>query len=199
MSDKQSQEKIDILRAVGAQKSMCVPQRSRPDHPDSYYSVAERLNKEIPNSVWCNQYDNLANRQAHYDTTGPEIWKQTGGTDHPLLHRRGHGRNHQRHGEVPEGEEPRHPDLGRGLLRVGIQEVPRDGGVRREGDLSLTSPRASARTSCPPTWTSTSSTSLKRSRTRTALMTTRELAKKEGLFLGYSCGSAFQGLAPTQG
>jgi len=77
-SDKQSKEKIDILRAVGAEVHVC-PTEVAPDHPDSYYSVAERLHKETPNSVWCNQYDNLANRKAHYETTGPEIWQATEG------------------------------------------------------------------------------------------------------------------------
>ena len=56
MSDKQSKEKIDILRAVGAEVYVC-PTNVEPEHPDSYYSVAERLHKETPNSVWCNQYD----------------------------------------------------------------------------------------------------------------------------------------------
>jgi cystathionine beta-synthase len=46
--------------------------------------VAERLSKEIPNSVWLNQYDNLSNREAHYESTGPEIWNQTDGKDHPF-------------------------------------------------------------------------------------------------------------------
>jgi len=77
-SDKQSKEKFDILKAVGAEVIVC-PTNVTPDDPRSYYSVAERLSKEIPNSVWLNQYDNLANRQAHYESTGPEIWKQTEG------------------------------------------------------------------------------------------------------------------------
>ncbi len=77
-TDKQSKEKIDILKAVGAEVIVC-PTNVEPDDPRSYYSVARRLNKEIPNSFHCNQYDNLANRLAHYETTGPEIWKQTDG------------------------------------------------------------------------------------------------------------------------
>jgi len=77
-SDKQSKEKFDILRAMGAEVIVC-PTNVTPDDPRSYYSVAERLNKEIPNSYWCNQYDNLSNRQAHYESTGPEIWDQTDG------------------------------------------------------------------------------------------------------------------------
>lgn len=77
-SDKQSKEKIDMLKAVGAEVIVC-PTNVEPDDPRSYYSVAERLSKEIPNSAWLNQYDNLSNRQAHYETTGPEIWRQTEG------------------------------------------------------------------------------------------------------------------------
>ena len=77
-TDKQSKEKIDILRAVGAEVIVC-PTNVEPKDPRSYYSVAERLSKEIPNSYWCNQYDNLSNRLAHYESTGPEIWEQTEG------------------------------------------------------------------------------------------------------------------------
>jgi len=77
-TDKQSQSKADILRALGAEVIIC-PTNVEPEDPRSYYSVAARLSKEIPNSFFCNQYDNLANRLAHYETTGPEIWKQTEG------------------------------------------------------------------------------------------------------------------------
>lgn len=77
-SDKQSKEKMDILRALGAEVIVC-PTNVTPDDPRSYYSVAEKLSKEIPNSCWLNQYDNLSNRQAHYESTGPEIWEQTDG------------------------------------------------------------------------------------------------------------------------
>ncbi|HCL83594.1 MAG TPA: cystathionine beta-synthase [Chitinophagaceae bacterium] len=77
-TDKQSKEKSDILKAVGAEVIFC-PTNVEPDDPRSYYSVARRLAKEIPNSFYCNQYDNLANRLAHYESTGPEIWKQTDG------------------------------------------------------------------------------------------------------------------------
>jgi cystathionine beta-synthase len=77
-SDKQSKEKFDILRAHGAEVIVC-PTNVTPDDPRSYYSIAEKLSKEIPNSYWCNQYDNLSNRQAHYESTGPEIWAQTEG------------------------------------------------------------------------------------------------------------------------
>lgn len=77
-TEKQSKEKFDMLRALGAEVHVC-PTAVEPEDPRSYYSVAKRLAKEIPNSVWMNQYDNLSNRQAHYESTGPEIWRQTEG------------------------------------------------------------------------------------------------------------------------
>jgi cystathionine beta-synthase len=77
-TDKQSKEKFDILRAMGAEVIFC-PTNVAADDPRSYYKVAERLSKEIPNSFWANQYDNLSNRKAHYESTGPEIWEQTEG------------------------------------------------------------------------------------------------------------------------
>lgn len=77
-TDKQSKEKMDILKAMGAEVIVC-PTNVEPEDPRSYYSVARRLSTEIPNSFWCNQYDNLSNRQAHYESTGPEIWEQTDG------------------------------------------------------------------------------------------------------------------------
>lgn len=77
-TDKQSKEKIDLLKALGADVIVC-PTNVHPDDPGSYYSVAKRISTEIPNSFWFNQYDNLSNRQAHYESTGPEIWEQTAG------------------------------------------------------------------------------------------------------------------------
>jgi cystathionine beta-synthase len=78
MADKQSKEKVDILRAVGAEVVVC-PTAVEPDDPRSYYSVSKRLAQETPNGWYVNQYDNPSNALAHYESTGPEIWKQTNG------------------------------------------------------------------------------------------------------------------------
>ena len=78
IADKQSKEKIDILRALGAEVVVC-PTHVEPDDPRSYYSVSKRLSEETPNSWYALQYDNLSNTQAHYESTGPEIWEQTDG------------------------------------------------------------------------------------------------------------------------
>ncbi|MBS1619912.1 MAG: pyridoxal-phosphate dependent enzyme [Bacteroidetes bacterium] len=77
-TDKQSKEKVDILRALGAEVIVC-PTNVAHDDPRNYHQVGERLAKEIPNSFFANQYENLSNRKAHYLTTGPEIWDQTDG------------------------------------------------------------------------------------------------------------------------
>ena len=78
MPDKMSREKISLLRAYGAEVVIC-PTAVEPESPESYYSVSDRLAEEIPGGFKPNQYANMANPQAHYDTTGPEIWEQTGG------------------------------------------------------------------------------------------------------------------------
>ncbi|MCD0467825.1 pyridoxal-phosphate dependent enzyme [Flavobacterium sp. ENC] len=78
ISDKQSKEKMDILRAVGAKVVVC-PTDVEPTDPRSYYSVSKRLALETPNSWYVNQYDNMSNSLAHYEQTGPEIWRQTDG------------------------------------------------------------------------------------------------------------------------
>ncbi|PYQ81636.1 MAG: cystathionine beta-synthase [Acidobacteria bacterium] len=77
-TDKQSKEKIDALKAFGAEVIVC-PTNVDPEDPRSYYSVSSRLEKEVPNAWKANQYDNLSNSAAHYEQTGPEIWDQTDG------------------------------------------------------------------------------------------------------------------------
>jgi cystathionine beta-synthase len=79
MPDKMSQEKISLLRAYGAEVVIC-PTAVAPESPESYYRVADRLAEEIPGAFQPNQYFNAENPKAHYETTGPEIWRQTDGT-----------------------------------------------------------------------------------------------------------------------
>ena len=77
-TDKQSKEKVDLLKALGAEVIVC-PTAVEPEDPRSYYSVAKKLAREIPNSYYPNQYDNPMNPEAHYQTTGPEIWEDSEG------------------------------------------------------------------------------------------------------------------------
>src|ERR1700740_625779 len=78
ITDKQSKEKVDLLKVFGAEVIVC-PTAVAPDDPRSYYSVAKKLAREIPNSFYPNQYDNSTNPGAHYQTTGPEIWEDSEG------------------------------------------------------------------------------------------------------------------------
>src|SRR6476620_9001858 len=78
MPDKMSKEKIDLLRAYGAEV-VVAPTEVAPESPESYYRVADRLTEEIPGAFQPNQYKNQANPEAHYRTTGPELWRQSGG------------------------------------------------------------------------------------------------------------------------
>src|SRR5690242_14389322 len=83
-TDKQSKEKVDALRAFGAEVIVC-PTDVDPEDPRSYYSVSSRLVRETPNAWKANQYDNLSKAQAHYESTGPEIWEQTEGKVNHLV------------------------------------------------------------------------------------------------------------------
>ncbi|MEY3941846.1 MAG: hypothetical protein RIR07_732, partial [Bacteroidota bacterium] len=192
MSDKQSKEKMDVLRALGAEIYVC-PTNVSPEHPDSYYSVARRLNSEIANSFFPNQYDNLSNRQAHYETTGPEIWEQTqgrithfvvgvgtGGTisgvaqylkeKNPDIQIWGidtYGSVFKKYHETGEFD----PQEIYGYITEGIGEDI----LPKNVDFSLID-------------------RFEKVTDRDGALAARELARREGLLLGYSCGSAFQGL-----
>jgi cysteine synthase A len=75
--DNQSPEKMELLRTLGAQVRPVPPKPYR--DPDNYQKIAGRLAAELPNAIWANQFDNVVNRQAHYETTGPELWRDAGG------------------------------------------------------------------------------------------------------------------------
>jgi cystathionine beta-synthase len=84
MPDKMSQEKVRLLKAYGAEVVIC-PTNVPKESPESYYSVADRLEREIPNAFQPNQYYNMENPQTHYDWTGPEIWRQMDGKMHVFV------------------------------------------------------------------------------------------------------------------
>lgn len=191
-TDKQSKEKADILKAVGAEVIVC-PTNVLPEDPRSYYSVAKRLATEVPNSFHCNQYDNLANRQAHYESTGPEIWNQTEGKITHLVCTAGTGgtvtgtaqylkeknpniqiwaidvygsllTKYFRTGEVDMGEV--HPYISEGF---GEDFVPQNYDMKVIDHFEQVTDKDGA-------------------------VMARRLAKEEGLFCGYSAGSCLQGL-----
>ncbi len=135
-TDKQSKEKIDALRAFGAEVIVC-PTNVDPDDPRSYYSVSSRLERETPNSWKANQYDNLSNSAGALRADRPGDL----GTDRRARHAPRLGRRHGRHDlgrrPVPEGTEPGDQGLGHRHLRVGAEEVQGDRRRRQERDLSV--------------------------------------------------------------
>ena len=122
-----SQEKVRLLKAFGAEV-IITPTAVPPDHPDNYVMMAKRIAHETPNAILANQFYNDANPQAHYDTTGPEIWEQTEGRDHALRLRGGHGRHDHRRRALPQGEESEDSDHRRRSGRARFS--PRCGGPR---------------------------------------------------------------------
>src|ERR687895_2557934 len=105
MPDKMSQEKISMLRAYGAEVVIC-PTAVDPDSPESYYSVSDRLAEEIPGAYKPDQYSNMGNPEAHYETTGPEIWEQTGGDIDALVIAVGTGGTNSRPRRYLKGQNP---------------------------------------------------------------------------------------------
>lgn len=196
-TDKQSKEKFDILKAVGAEVIVC-PTNVEPDDPASYYSVAKRLAREIPGAYLCNQYDNLANRLAHYETTGPELWRQTDGKITHFVSTAGTGgtvtgtamylkemnpdiqvwaidaygsllTKYFRTGEVDMNEV--HPYISEGF---GEDFVPANFDMQVIDWFEQVTDKDGA-------------------------LMTRRLAREEGLFCGYSAGSCLQGLLQLKG
>lgn len=191
-TDKQSKEKVDILRALGAQVYVC-PTNVEPEHPDSYYSVARRLANEIPNSIHFNQYDNLANRLAHFEQTGPEIWEQTDGKITHLIVATGTGgtvtgtaqflklknKNIQVWAIDPQGslltKYFRTGEIDMNEVKPYLTEGVGEDFVPKNYDMSVID-------------------HFEQTNDKDSAIMARKIAREEGIFVGYSCGSALQGL-----
>lgn len=191
-TDKQSKEKIDVLKAMGAEVIVC-PTNVRPDDPDSYYSVARRLSKEIPNSFFPNQYDNLANRQAHYETTGPEIWEQTEGKITHFVVGVGTGGTIS---GVAKYLKEKNPDIKIwGIDSYGsVFKKYHETGEFDEAEIYPYVTEGIGEDIIPANVSFELIDHFEKVTDKDGALATRELARKEGLFLGYSCGSSFQGL-----
>ena len=192
LSDKQSKEKIDILRAMGAEVYVC-PTNVAPDHPESYYSVATRLNNEIPNSFYPFQYDNLNNRLAHYESTGPEIWEQTKGKVTHFVVGVGTGGTISGVGKYLKEQNP----------AIKIWGIDTYGSVFKkyhetkefdEKEIYSYITEGIGEDILPKNVDFDVIDFFEKVTDKDGALATRELAIKEGLFIGYSCGSAFQGL-----
>ena len=126
MPDKMSQEKVKLLRAFGAEV-VIVPTAVPPDHPEHYTVKAETIARETPGAILANQFSNPANPQAHYETTGPEIWAQTEGRVTHFLAGSGTGGDHFRCRSISQGAEPGRPDRGCGPRGIGPEDLLRYG------------------------------------------------------------------------
>ncbi|MCA6075330.1 cystathionine beta-synthase [Fulvivirga sedimenti] len=191
LADKQSQEKIDILRAVGAEVIVC-PTNVASDDPRSYYSVARKLNQDIPNSFYPNQYDNLSNTLAHYETTGPEIWQQTEGK---ITHyAAGVGTGGSMCGTAKYLKE-QNPDV----VSVGIDTYGsvfkkyKETGVFDENEIYPYLTEGIGEDILPKNVDFDLIDHFIKVTDKDGAIMTRRLAREEGLFVGWSCGSAVHG------
>lgn len=191
-TDKQSKEKADILKAVGAEVIVC-PTNVAPDDPRSYYCVAARLSREIPNSFHMNQYDNLANRLAHYETTGPEIWNQTDGKITHLVCTAGTG------GTVTGTAQflkEKNPDIQVWAIDVYgslLTKYFRTGEI----DMNEVHPYISegfGEDFVPKNYDMSVIDHFEQVTDKDGAVMARRLAREEGIFCGYSAGSCLQGL-----
>jgi cystathionine beta-synthase len=191
MADKQSKEKIDILKAVGAEVIVC-PTNVAPDDPRSYYSVAKKLNRDIPNSFYPNQYDNLSNSLAHYETTGPEIWKDTEGK---ITHyAAGVGTGGSMCGTAKYLKEQNMDIITVGIDTYGsVFKKYKETGVFDENEIYPYLTEGIGEDILPKNVDFSMIDHFIKVIDKDAAVMTRRLSREEGLFVGWSCGSAVHG------
>jgi cystathionine beta-synthase len=191
-TDKQSKEKVDILKAVGAEVIVC-PTNVMPEDPRSYYSVAKRLSQEVPNSFHCNQYDNLANRQAHYESTGPEIWEQTEGKITHLVCTAGTGGTVTGTAMYLKEKNPNIQIWAIDVYGSLLTKYFKTG----EKDMNEVHPYISegfGEDFVPENYDMKVIDHFEQVTDKDGAVMARRIAKEEGLFCGYSAGSCLQGL-----
>jgi len=196
-TDKQSKEKVDLLKALGAEVIVC-PTNVEPEDPRSYYSVARRLSQEIPNSFWCNQYDNLSNRQAHYESTGPEIWQQTDGKVTHIVVGVGTGGTVS---GVAKYLKERNPDIKIwGADTYGsVFKKYHETGVFDPKEIYPYITEGIGEDILPANVDFSLIDKFEKVTDKDAALWTRRLAREEGLLLGYSAGSAMGALWQLRG
>jgi cystathionine beta-synthase len=177
---------------MGAEVIVC-PTNVEPEDPQSYYSIAGRLAKDIPNSFHCNQYDNLANRQAHYESTGPEIWHQTDGTVTHLVVATGTGGTLTGTAKFLKEKNP----------AIQVWAIDPYGSLLtkyfRTGDIDMKEvhPYISegfGEDFVPANYDMELVDHFEQVTDKDGAVMARRISREEGIFAGYSCGSALQGL-----
>lgn len=192
ISDKQSKEKIDVLRAVGCEVVVC-PNDVAPEDAQSYYSTAKRLSKETPNSWYVNQYDNLANTQAHYESTGPEIWAQTDGKVTHFVVGVGTGGTISGVGRYLKEKNPEVKVWGIDTYGSVIKKY-HETGVFDEKEIYAYTTEGIGEDIIPKNIDFDLIDGFVKVTDKDAAIYTRKLAQKEGMFLGNSAGAAAKGL-----
>ncbi|AKP52164.1 cystathionine beta-synthase [Cyclobacterium amurskyense] len=191
MADKQSKEKIDILRAVGAEVIVC-PTNVSPEDPRSYYAVAKKLNEDIPNSFYPNQYDNQSNWKAHYETTGPEVWRDTEGK---ITHfAAGVGTGGSMSGTAKYLKEQSEKVVSVGIDTYGsVFKKYKETGEFDENEVYPYLTEGIGEDILPKNVNFSVIDHFIKVTDKDAAVMTRRLAREEGLFVGWSCGSAVHG------
>jgi cystathionine beta-synthase len=191
-TDKQSKEKFDVLRAVGAEVVVC-PTDVAPDDPRSYYSTSKRIAEETPNSWYVNQYDNPSNTQAHYETTGPEIWEQTEGKITHFVVGVGTGGTISGVGKFLKEKNPNIKIWGIDTYGSVFKKY-HETGVFDPNEIYPYSTEGIGEDILPANVDFSVIDQFEKVTDKDAAVFTRKLAKSEGIFAGNSCGAAIKGL-----
>ncbi len=191
-TDKQSKEKVDALRAFGAEVIVC-PTNVEPEDPRSYYSVSSRLEREVPNSWKPNQYDNLANTQAHYEQTGPEIWEQTEGKITHLVVGVGTGGTISGTGKYLKERNPNIKVWGIDTYGSVFKKY-KETGILDKNEIYPYITEGIGEDFLPKNVDFDIIDLFEKVTDKDAALMTRDIARKEGIFVGNSAGSAIAGL-----
>jgi cystathionine beta-synthase len=191
-TDKQSKEKFDALRAFGAEVIVC-PTNVEPEDPRSYYSVSSRLEREVPNSWKPNQYDNLSNSQAHYESTGPEIWEQTEGKVTHLVAGVGTGGTISGIARYLKEKNPAIQVLGIDTYGSVFKKY-KETGIMDKNEIYPYITEGIGEDFLPKNVDFSLIDHFEKVSDKDAALMTREIARKEGIFSGNSTGSAIAGV-----
>ena len=191
-NDKQSKEKFDVLRAVGAEVVVC-PTDVSPEDPRSYYSTSKRIANETPNSWYVNQYDNPSNTQAHYESTGPEIWEQTNGKITHFVVGVGTGGTISGVGKFLKEKNPNIKIWGIDTYGSVFKKY-HETGVFDPKEIYPYSTEGIGEDILPENVDFSIIDLFEKVTDKDAAVFTRNLAKTEGIFAGNSCGAAIKGL-----